>query len=267
MTHPSDCISILQLTDTHIMASPEETLLGVSTAYYFNAVLESVLTSNRKFDLCLVTGDIAQDPCTASYEFILKNLQRLNIPCFCLPGNHDDLAIMQQVLATDSVNCLKHIYLGNWQIICLNSQVSNSANGYLSDDELGFLELCLKNNPDSYSLVAVHHHAIPCGSSWMDTMMIENAQDLFAILERYPKVKTLVTGHIHQATDSQLNSLRVLTTPSTCFQFKPFSEHFSLDGSSPGYRWINLLQDGAIDAGIIRIPEKIMGLQADDGGY
>lgn len=267
MRDSSRPISILQITDPHILATPEATLLGINTAYYFNAVLDYALSSTRSFDLCLVTGDLAQDPCQTSYQHILTTLQAYNIPCMCLPGNHDDFVMMQEVLRTDTINCRKRQVLGSWQIIGLNSQIPGSEGGYLALEELAFLEQFLRDCPDFYTLIAVHHHCLPTGSLWMDTMMIENAQKLFDVIKPYPNVKTIINGHIHQAMDVQINSVRVLTTPSTCFQFRPKSERFNLDDASPGYRWINLYADGNIATGIVRIPEQLAGFQADTHGY
>jgi 3',5'-cyclic-AMP phosphodiesterase len=267
MGESSSCFSILQITDPHILATPEATLLGVNTAYYFNAVLEHAFRSKRKFDLCLLTGDLAQDPCPASYKHILSKLQAHDIPCICLPGNHDDFNIMQEVFCTEQVNCRKQIVLEKWQIVSLNSQIPGSADGYLSVEELAFLEGCLRDNPDLNTLIAVHHHCLPTQSHWMDTMMIENAQELFDLIKPHPMVKTIINGHIHQAMDVQVDSVRVLTTPSTCFQFKPNSERFSLDDTSPGYRWINLYADGSMDSDFVRLPGQLTGLRTDTQGY
>jgi 3',5'-cyclic-AMP phosphodiesterase len=267
MGESSSHFSILQITDPHILAAPEATLLGVNTAHYFNAVLEHAFSSKRNFDLCLVTGDLAQDPCPESYKHILSKLQVYGIPCICLPGNHDDYALMQVVLCTEQVNCRKHIVWENWQIISLNSQIPGSAGGYLPVEELTFLDKCLRVNPDLNSLIAVHHHCLQTGSHWMDTMMIENAQELFDLIKPYPMVKTIINGHIHQAMDVQLDCVRVLTTPSTCFQFKPNSESFSLDDTSPGYRWINLYTDGSIDSNVVRLPDPLKGMQENTHGY
>ncbi len=267
MGKSSSHFSILQITDPHILATPEATLLGVNTAHYFNAVLEHAFSSKWKFDLCLVTGDLAQDPCPASYKHILSKLQAHDILCICLPGNHDDFDIMQEVFCTEQVNCRKHIVLRNWQIISLNSQIPGSEGGYLSIEELAFLDECLRNNPDLFTLIAVHHHCLPTKSRWMDTMLIENAQELFDLIKPYPMVKTIINGHIHQAMDVQVDSVRILTTPSTCFQFKPQSERFSLDDTSPGYRWISLYADGSMNSDIVRLPEPLKGLQANPKGY
>jgi Icc protein len=198
---------------------------------------------------------------------LLDQLEKLTIPSVCLPGNHDDFDIMQTVFCTEKVNCRKQIVLENWQIICLNSQIPDSSDGYVSERELMFLEHCLKENPNFYTLIAVHHHCLPSGSQWMDTMMIDNAEEFLGLIARYPNAKAMINGHIHQAMDIKTDTVRVLTSPSTCFQFKPNSERFSLDHTSPGYRWLDLYGDGSIHSGVIRLPEPIIGLQKDIQGY
>jgi 3',5'-cyclic-AMP phosphodiesterase len=268
MAASSNYLSVLQITDTHIKAMPDETLLGVKTAHYFNSVIELASRSGMTFDLCLITGDLAQDPVPESYQYLLDTMENYPFPTVCLPGNHDDFGIMQAVLCTETVNCRKRVTLGNWQIICLNSQIINSADGLLSAIELSYLENSLKDNPDLFTLIAVHHNCVPCGSDWMDVMMIKNAQELFDLIKRYPNVKTIINGHIHQATDDEVNAVRILSTPSTCFQFTPRSEHFSLDDKSPGYRWLKLYDDGNVVTGVVHSEEKLIGLQtANTGGY
>ena len=228
------CTSILQITDMHILPGPDETLLGIDTEHYFHAILEHAFANNHHFDLILVTGDLAQDPCPASYQRILNSLEAYNTPCICLPGNHDDYELMQQILNTSLVNCRKQIFLENWQLICLNSQIPDAPGGRLSKQELLFLEDCLISNPNHHALIAVHHHCLETNSPWMDTMMIENSLELLAIINKHPQVKAITTGHIHQVMDIAPASVRVLGTPSTCFQFKPESKTFSLDTTASG---------------------------------
>lgn len=259
--------SVLHITDSHIMAKQGATLLGINTAYYFNAVLHQALLSSRKFDLCLFTGDLAQEPYPASYEYLLKMLRLCHIPCLCLPGNHDDFAIMQAVLNTETVNCNKVKILGNWLIIALNSQIYGAEGGHLPGGELSFLEQSLQAHRNLHTVIAVHHHCLPTGSQWMDTMMIDNADELFGVVRRYPQVKAIINGHIHQVMGREVDGTQVLTTPSTCFQFMPESKNFSLDDQSPGYRWLDLFDDGTFRSNVERIPEKLIGLQKDTGGY
>lgn len=260
------CTSILQITDMHILPGPEEALLGIDTEHYFHAVLEHAFANNH-FDLILVTGDLAQDPCPASYLRILNSLAACNTPCICLPGNHDDYELMQQILNTSLVNCRKQIFLENWQLICLNSQIPDADGGRLSNQELLFLDDCLNSKPDLHALIAVHHHCLKTNSAWMDTMMIENSRELWAVIDKHPQVKAITTGHIHQAMDISQAFVRVLGTPSTCFQFKPDSNTFSVETTAPGYRLIQLYADGRLESDIIHLPGQLSGVQMDTQGY
>jgi Icc protein len=130
-----------------------------------------------------------------------------------------------------------------------------------------FLEDCLASYPSLHTLIAVHHHCIETESPWMDTMIIENSEAFLAKTKRYPQVKAITSGHIHQVMDMTTGSIRVLGTPSTCFQFTPKSNAFSLDTSAPGYRSIKLYADGKIETEITRLSEPLSGLQIDNQGH
>ncbi|MDI1293167.1 MAG: 3',5'-cyclic-AMP phosphodiesterase [Methylobacter sp.] len=271
MTDNSACLSILQLSDLHILAAPEDKLLGINTEHYFHACLEQAIrlrsrqafAEKRHFDLILLTGDLAQDPCAASYRRILNSLEVYETPCICLPGNHDDYELMQQVFNTDSIHCRKQVFLDNWQLISLNSQIPGKPGGHLSNEELAFLESCLSENPNCYALIAVHHHCLETKSSWMDTMIIDNSRELWAIVDKYPQVKAITTGHIHQILDIKTASLRVLGVPSTCFQFVPGSTEFAVNDTAPGYRLLELYADGRVESEVIRLAEPVAGLQTN----
>ncbi|MDO9268178.1 MAG: metallophosphoesterase, partial [Methylobacter sp.] len=218
-------------------------------------------------DLILLTGDLALDPCLASYRRILTSIDACKTPCICLPGNHDDYALMQQVFNTDKINCRKQVLLGNWQLICLNSQVPGEPGGHLASEELDFLENCLNENPDCHALIAIHHHCLETKSPWMDTMIIDNRQDILAIADKFPQVKVITTGHIHQVMDIKTATCRVLGAPSTCFQFTPESPEFSVSDTAPGYRLIDLYADGRVESEVVRLPEPLIGLQVNRHGY
>ncbi|NOT11681.1 MAG: 3',5'-cyclic-AMP phosphodiesterase [Methylococcaceae bacterium] len=267
MTQIPGRLSLLQITDMHILPRPEDTLLGINTNYYFNAVLAAAFAERPHYDLILLTGDLAQEPCPASYQQILNSLLPYQTHCVCLPGNHDDYSLMQQVLNTDQISCNKQVFIGNWQLICLNSQIPGSPGGRLANEELIFLEQCLTDNPDVPTLIAFHHHCLETNSTWMDTMTITNSQAFFSIIKNYSQIKAITTGHIHQVMDTTINTIRVFGTPSTCFQFKPKSRDFGLDTIGPGYRTLDLYNDGRIESTVIRLQEPLKGLQLNSQGY
>ncbi len=260
-------LSILQISDLHVLPKYNNTLLGVNTEHYFAAILELANTRQTHYDLILVTGDLAQDPCVASYKRILTRLNKTDIACICLPGNHDDYVMMARIFNTEQVNCQKQTLLNDWQIISLNSQVIGASSGYLAKTELDFLQSCLKQYPNKYTLIAVHHNFIPSHSPWLDTMMIKNATEFIEIIKQHPQVKLVTTGHVHQEMDINTGHVRVLGTPSTCFQFMPLSHSFSIDDKMPGYRQIKLYQDGNIDTQVSRLAGRLTELETNTIGY
>jgi Icc protein len=228
-------------------------MYGIDTEYYFHTVLKHALKSHRNIDLILVTGDLTQTPSSSSYQRIFRELKDANIPCICLPGNHDDWSEMQKILNVDNVSCNKQTTLGNWRIICLNSQKPGEAGGRMAKSELHFLDQEIRENCERDILLAVHHNCLPTGSEWIDTMTIENSNELLSILKQYPQVKAIIHGHIHQERQFAVDNLKILSSPSTCFQFKPKSKDFALDDALPGYRYLYLHPQGEITTEVVRV--------------
>ncbi len=268
MTENIPCLTILQLSDLHVLPTPEDRLLGVATEHYFQACLEQAVSRAEKpFDLILLTGDLGQYPCRDSYLRILNSLESYKTPCLCLPGNHDDYPLMQQVFNTDRINCRKQLLLENWQLISLNSQILGEQGGHLSKRELFFLEDCLSADPNRYALIALHHHCLETDSPWMDSMILDNRLELLAITEKYPQVKVIINGHIHQVLDKRIATVRVLGAPSTCFQFVPEATEFGVNDTAPGYRLIDLYADGRVESEVVRLSEPLVGLQMNKRDY
>ncbi len=259
-------LTLLQISDLHLLHHSNDTLLGVNTAYYFKQVLQHA-HQQQQFDLIVVTGDLAQQPCQESYLQIYDTLATYNTPTLCLPGNHDDWQLMQTVLNQGGVSCKKQFIFGNWQLISLNSQKLASDKGWLAATELQFLTHCLQALPEHYAIIALHHHCIPTQSAWLDTMLIGNSAQLFTQLANFPLVKVIFHGHIHQVLDAIWGNIRVLGTPSTCFQFKPYCTDFTLDTIAPGYRLLQLYPTGNIDTQIFRLPTNLIALKTNADGY
>ena len=108
-------------------------------------------------------------------------------------------------------------------------------------------------------MVCLHHHPIRIDSTWLDTMVVDNGADLFAVLDRHPQVRAVIWGHIHQGFSDQRRGVALLGAPSTCAQFKPGVAAAELDEISPGYRWFELYRDGTLRTGIERVdPEMVL---------
>lgn len=254
MTKP---LRILQITDTHLHASPDGQLLGLNTLRCLQQVIE--LASRGPIpDLVVASGDLAHDATASAYRQVRQCFTNLRAPVYCLPGNHDEADMLKTHMRTEPFHTTPLLIHHPWQLLFLDSTVAGKEGGHLSRQQLAAMEDNLGQRTDLHALVFVHHQPVPVGSAWLDTMAIDNPDELFAVIERHSQIRGIVWGHVHQEFDRKRNNLRLLATPSTCLQFMPDSERFSVDTLPPGFRWLELHADGKIETGVERL-QKIPG--------
>lgn len=252
--HNLDVIKIVQLSDLHLYGQNDNTLLGVNTADSFRNILEKVTNPNYEVDMYLVTGDISQDYSEASYKRFYTMVSDIEKPIFWLPGNHDDGPLMYKIFPSLHMSVARQIFCSNWQIIMLNSQVYDNPCGYLTNEQITFLYQCLDAHRDLNALVCLHHNTFNVDCTWLDQHSLRNPDEFVSVLKLFPQVKCVLCGHVHQETDFYHESIRFLSSPSTSIQFKPLSDDFALDTSSPGWRNLQLFRDGHIETQVHRLP-------------
>ncbi len=259
---------LLQITDPHLFADSQSALLGVMTHHSFKAVLSAIELKNRPFDAILATGDISQDHSLDSYQCFAKEISRWSQPCFWLPGNHDEQDCMAKLAPIQTIVPNKVAWIGeHWLVVLLNSQVKGVPYGEVTEEELAFLHQVLQANPDRHVLVSLHHNPIPIGSHWLDQHALQNQASFWAVLSKYPQVKGVLCGHVHQVMDKYCHGIKVMSSPSTCIQFKPNSDDFALDEQNPGWRYVSLLNNGQIETEVCRLSGVTFRPKPDAKGY
>ena len=240
---------LLQFTDTHLLGTPGTAVRGVATDVTLKRCLAHARHRHPTPRALLLTGDLVQDD-RDGYARVRQFFAGAGVPVHCLPGNHDSPAELRAHLTSPPfVHELANRYDG-WLILMLDSTVAGANHGHLAAAEIARLDRALTNNADAYALVCLHHHPVPHGSQWLDTVMLDNSDELFAVLARHPRVRGLLWGHVHQALDSTRGRMRLMGTPSTCMQFEPDAEDFRVDSRPPAYRWLELGDDGSLETGI-----------------
>jgi len=261
-------VRILQITDTHLFAGENETLLGVNTFRSYRAVLDAIKAQNREVDIIAATGDLAQDQSLEAYRHFARGINELPAPCVWLPGNHDFQPAMVDALLEAGIHPSKQVLLGDkWQVLLLDTQVFGVPHGHVSEYQLEWMERCLDEYPDRFTLIMLHHHPLPSGCTWLDQHSLRNAHMLANVLTRYPKVNTLLCGHIHQELDLDWYGKRLYATPSTCVQFKPHCTNFTIDTAAPGWRYLDLCPDGSVETQVFRLDTDEFSPDTDSDGY
>lgn len=263
-----DTIQLVQLTDCHLGHMPGNKLLGMDTDHSLQAVIDMVKAERSQVDFILATGDLSDHGACQAYERLQSYFQQFPCRSFWLPGNHDDRGTMASVAGSRN-HMVTQILAGNWQILMLDSQIPGEVGGRLGESELAALEAGLERVSETgqFSLICLHHQPVRVGCDWLDQQMVDDAEQFWRIIERFPGVKGVLWGHVHQQIDTMRGDVALMASPSTCVQFAPNSVDFKADDQPPGYRWLDLAPNGEINTGVSRVRNVRFEVDFEMGGY
>jgi Icc protein len=258
---------LLQLTDLHLYADPQQRLLGQNTWRTLESVLSLAQAQYWPPDGIVLTGDLVHDEQPGTYDALRRRFDGLQIPYHCIPGNHDRLDLLVGHLDAGAASALRLVTAGAWDLLLLDSTLPAEEGGHLGARVLAGIAEHAAAARSRPTLVFLHHHLAPMGSQWLDTMQVDNGATALAELARHPQLRAVVCGHVHQHAEQQHGGVRLLATPSTCVQFLPRSDRFALDPLTPGYRWLDLYPDGRLATGIERTDAYPEPLSPATDGY
>ena len=223
--------SFIQISDCHI--DDEKMVMDVDSV----AMLENILNhiKSRTSDALLVSGDLTHNGTPSAYKKLQEQLKVVDVDIHVMPGNHDDKRNLSQAFETELQNIIQ---LGDWQIITLDSVQVNKVSGFLTKEQLLFLEEAISETHAKYSVVCLHHPIVPMRSDWDDELSLENPEDLFSIIDKHSNVKAVLWGHAHQSEVFDYNDIKLYSCPSTALQFN--------GPGSIGYNHYTLHSDGKI---------------------
>lgn len=239
-------LRLVHLTDPHLFGDPARGRYGVPSLPALRAVLADAAPAIAAAHAILATGDLVQhDP--EGYGHFRAELARFGRPVLCLPGNHDEPALMRAWLPGPPFQVGGLWDLGPWRVALLDSSVPGETGGALGGAMLAWLEQAMVHAGGRHVLVCLHHPPVTMNSRWLDAIGLANGPALTALVRRFPAVRAIVFGHVHQALDTVVDGLRLIATPSTGPQFRPLADDFEVDDRPPAWRELLLHADGRID--------------------
>jgi 3',5'-cyclic-AMP phosphodiesterase len=235
-------VKLVHLTDTHICADPEACHRGVHLRRSFETVLAQVL--REEAEAVVITGDLAMDGSEEAYRYLEERLRDLSCPVVACLGNHDDRArarVLGDLLAEE-------LALGAWQLVLLDSNLpvygAGEWNGHVAPQEFHRL----RTAPGENIVLCLHHNPVADPARGIEHG-ISNAEEFMAALS--PRVKLVLCGHVHQAYEAG----RVLVSPTTNFQ--SLTREGAESGEEPGYRVVDLSQDGTYVSAVRRVRAQV----------
>jgi 3',5'-cyclic AMP phosphodiesterase CpdA len=97
--------------------------------------------------------------------------------------------------AEEPERCYYRVDHPGLRLLCCDSSVPGRHDGELGPTQLAWLDRELGRDPEVPAILAMHHHPVPSGITFMDTIMLSDADDLAAVLRAHPPlIRATSTG-------------------------------------------------------------------------
>jgi Icc protein len=263
--------SFIQISDHHLSVTETTLLRGFSPGYAFRTVINHILENHGgAFDFLVTTGDIVESPAPDAYRTFARLLGLHNgtasparfpepllasiaghpqFPVYCLPGNHDDRENFYRQLypqtASASLANAAFVHKGV-QFVFLDMGPGVKATAH--PETIDFLDRSLQ--ADMPSIVMLHHHLVPVGSSWLDAFLAEDLDRFWQTVDGR-RVMGIFCGHTHLSYETAVGGIPVFGVRSTAFPFVQQDEPL-IALLPPHYRLVTV-RDGILTSQIFEV--------------
>jgi Icc-related predicted phosphoesterase len=221
---------VVQVSDLHLREGAD----GVGPAERLERALAQISALQPRPDAVLVSGDIVDVPSRAAYEQARELLGSLGLPIHAIPGNHDSRDMLRGYLGSEAsagtggdgygvephgagapvnfaVNC------GRLRLVGCDTTRGGQDGGALGAEQLDWLDETLRSEPQTPTLLAMHHPPVLTGVRVMDAIALAVADraSLEAMLEAHPQVQAITCGHVHTTMSTSFAGRPLLICPST----------------------------------------------------
>jgi 3',5'-cyclic AMP phosphodiesterase CpdA len=243
---------IAQLSDPHIGADATGKPHGMSPAATLERAVSALMTSNRRPDAVVLSGDLVDTGSAGEYASLRALLAPLTVPIYLMVGNHDDRAALRAAFPDHAylASALPFIQYGfdaaGWRILVLDSLEPGRASGRLCESRLAWLAGELDRAMDRPVVLFVHHQPLTTGVRHIDRSRLVDGDALALVLKRHTRVERVICGHVHRAMHAAWAGTVVTTCPSVFYQFAVDlrdESMFTPTAEMPGYQ-LHHIHDG-----------------------
>lgn len=237
MSVGKEYLTIAQASDFHICKNGEYAYEVSDSLSGLSRFIKNINKLPFPIDFLAVTGDLSSDGSISSYEIIKKHLEKINIPYYLIPGNHDKKKNMAEVFKEHEYlqniidgRLIYSFFIDNKKIIFLDSasdDESEGGGGNLTEGVLEALEAEL--NTKKETIVFLHHPPFSTGIGFMDKQCFKNRKKLLEVLKNTGNIILIGCGHIHREIFVKKEGLNICTAPSTAMQLE-----LNLNKNAPG---------------------------------
>jgi 3',5'-cyclic AMP phosphodiesterase CpdA len=211
---------IAQISDPHVR--PEGVLYqGVADS---NAQLAAAIAQlnalDPRPDIVLLSGDLVEKGTAPEYAKLRQLIDRLQMPAFVIPGNHDDRDAFREAFRDhDYLPDLGPMHYvvdgGPVRIVALDVTIPGLHHGEIDETAAQWLDGVLAAEPARPTLIMMHQPPFDTGVPYLDLYACREGARLSEVVARHRQVERIVCGHVHRFMMLRFGGTILCTAPST----------------------------------------------------
>ena len=228
-------LNVIQISDVHISDREDTSYKMLSSSKELLQDAIKTVNSIAGIDFVMFTGDMVDIATAESYNSFFTLLSELDYPSLNAFGNHDSAVCISgsdectQGLKIDEVlefvkKCNPNYMFNDtyyaftpktdFRIVVLDTVIRDevTSNGYLTDEQLAFLDNELSQNQDKVVVIFQHHPPLEPFKS--DDHSIKNADKYLEIVRKYKNPIFIFSGHYHATKITKEKNIVFVSTPS-----------------------------------------------------
>ncbi len=216
-------LKFVVLSDLHL-GPPGSVVNGLDTGARLTEAVGVITRDHADAAFVLLAGDLADLGEVAAYHHLRDLVAALPMPVHITLGNHDDRATFLSVFGAERDDPMGRVSTvvdaANHRIILFDTTEPGLVGGRLCQGRLDWLAARLDEARDRPVIIVQHHHANPL-SLPVDEIILENAEDYLAVLQRHPEIRQVIAGHVHLPTTAVWRGIPMTTIAGSHYSVSP----------------------------------------------
>lgn len=215
---------IAQISDLHLRTDGRLLKGKIDSVAALEDAIAHLNARSPRPDLVLATGDLVNKAHVQDYQIMRREFDRIEMPVYVIPGNHDDRDMMRENFADlgylPEEGPFLHYVLEDHpvRLIGLDTKREDHDGGEMCEERLQWLDMQLSAAPDKPTLIFMHHPPFKSGIEFMDKQGFINADKMEALVRGHSQVQGVVCGHMHRTMSVSWGGTLACVSSSLSFQ-------------------------------------------------
>ena len=217
-------LTIAQITDLHVTTG-RDPLNSLRNEQRLRQVLRSIHELQPRPTAIIASGDLVDNGEAAEYAELKAILAEAEIPIYFAVGNHDRRDAFLEAFGGPGARCDENgfvqyaIDFGELRMVVCDTLNEGHDQAAFTPERGAWLAATLAADPNTPTIVILHHPPILSGVKWMDPdPQAPWIAEVAEAIRGHDQVRAVLCGHVHRAFHGLLAGRVVATSPATSIQ-------------------------------------------------